>query len=392
MALLAACSPRPSLGVATTTVDPSGRCDTSRVVVVGATLPLTGRSAPEAREDLTGLRLAVAHVNAAGGVLGSNRCLELVYKDDRGDDQLAGRAVTDLVNAEGVVFLVGPSLPAQVRAAGAALARAGIPTGGWTGLDATFRPSHYPWMFPVGAANATVAATMAADAASQGWARVGLVTGGSAGAASAAFTSAARRRGIAVVGRLTDPSGRGVDRGLSRLRAADPQGLVILDDDPTSLASVLADRARLGWAVPAVTTATATDAPVVDRLDAPARTGVAAVVPQALVLQPGISTATVRAFRDAVRRALHVGRLPGSVIAYAQAYDAVAMLAATATSVHSTSPTSLRTFLESAGYVGLLASYQYTTGSHAGIPGDQLSVVPLDALTDGLFTASAPSG
>jgi ABC-type branched-subunit amino acid transport system substrate-binding protein len=390
VALAAACSQRPSLGVVTTTVAPSGRCDTSRVVVVGATLPLSGRAARLAHEYLTGLELGVDHVNAAGGVLDTNRCLELVYKNDRGDLQRASRAVTDLVNTEGVVFLVGPALPAQVRAAGAGLARAGVPTSGWTGLDSTHRPARYPWMFPVSSSDATVAATMAADASSQGWTRVGLVTAVPSGPGAAAFTAAARRHGITVVGRVAGPGT--IQRGLAQLRQVGPQALIVLDDDPPSLASVLAARARLGWTVPVVTTATATDATVLDRIGATARAGVRAVVPQALVLQPGVSTAAVRGFRDAVRRSLHTAHVRGSVLTYAQAYDAVSMLGATVTSVRSTSPTSLRTFLESAGYVGLLASYQYSSGSRTGIPGDQLSVVPLSALADGLFVSPDQSG
>jgi ABC-type branched-subunit amino acid transport system substrate-binding protein len=378
--------------VATTTVSPRGRCDTSRVVVVGATLPLSGRAARLAHEYLTGLELGVAHVNAAGGVLDTNRCLELVYKNDRGDLQRASRAVTDLVNAEGVVFLVGPALPAQVRAAGAGLARAGVPTGGWTGLDSTHRPVRYPWMFPVSSSNATVAATMAADASSQGWTRVALVTAGPPGPGGAAFTAAARRHGITVVGRVADPSTGTIQRGLAQLQQASPHALIVLDDDPPSLASVLSARARLGWSVPVETTAAATDATVLDRIGATARAGVRAVVPQALVLQPGVSTAAVRGFRDAVRRTLPATHLTGSVLTYAQAYDAVSMLAATVTSVRSTSPTSLRTFLESAGYVGLLASYQYSSSSRTGIPGDQLSVAPLTALSDGLFVSPDQSG
>ena len=389
VAVLAACTPRVRLDVSTTTVKPSGRCDTARVVEVGATLPLSGLAAPLAHEYLTGLELGVAHVNGAGGVLGSHRCLELVYKDDRGDDQLAARAVADLVNDETVAFLIGPAWPAQIHAAGAGLAHAGIPTSGWSGLDTTFLPAQYPWMFPVGSSNATVVSTMASYASSQQWSRVGLVDRRRVDAEGvAAFTAAARRDGITVVGQLDDAPGHDMTAGLAQLRRAGAEGLVVLDDT-TDVTSVLEARARLSWAAPVVSTAITTDATVVEHLRPSSLAGVAAVVPQPLVLQPGISTATVRGFRDAVRRALHTTRLDGSVVTFAQAYDAVTMLASTANSVHSTSPTSLRTFLESAGYEGLLASYTYTTASHTGIPANQLTVVPLAALSDGLF---APSG
>ena len=264
-----------------------------------------------AREYLTGLELGVAHVNDAGGVLDSHRCLELVVKDDRGDDQLAARAVADLVNDETVAFLVGPALPAQVHAAGAGLAHAGIPTSGWSGLDATFRPAQYPWMFPVGSSNTTVASMMASYASSQQWSRVGLVDRRPVDAESvAAFTAAAARHGITVVGQIDDGPGHDVTAGLAALRRAGADGVVVLDDT-TDVTSVLEARARLGWAAPVVSTAITTDAAVVDHLGRSSLAGVAAVVPQALVLQPGISTATVRGFRDAVRRALHTTRLDG---------------------------------------------------------------------------------
>ena len=391
-ALLVACTPRPRLDVSTSTVEPTGTCDTSRVVEVGATLPLSGGSAGLGKEYLAGLEAAVDHVNDAGGVLSSRRCLELVYTDDRGNGPIADRAVADLVNDETVAFLVGPSLPSQVQAAGAGLAHAGVPTGGISGLDATYQPARYPWMFPLGSSNATVAATMASYAASHGWSRVGVVADDGAGGdeSVAAFTRSAAARGVTVVGRVVVSSRRDLRRDLVRLGRTDPQGIVLLDDLP-DIASVLTTRARLGWGTPVVATAIAADASVVERVGAPALAGVAAVVPEPLVVQPGVSIATVRSFRDALHRQLHVPRLAGSIVAFAQAYDAVTMLASTANSVHSTSPTSIRTFLESAGYVGLLASYSYMTGAHTGIPGDQLSVVPVDSLSDGLFASTARS-
>jgi branched-chain amino acid transport system substrate-binding protein len=386
LVVLAGCSTRSQAEVGTTIVGPTGSCDTSRVVEIGATLPLSGSSGALGREYLEGLRLAVTHVNHSGGVLGSNRCLELAYKDDRGDPQLARRAVSDLVNHETVTFLVGPSLPSQVHAAGTSLARPGIPTGGLSSLDVTFRPARFPWMFPLSASNQTVAGAMAGYASSQGWSRVAVAAEpGAAGTELVrAFTAAAGRRRITIAGPVVHPTRGDEAAQLARLRTSNPQGLVLLDTTPAVSRTLLA-RAQLPWSIPVVATPIATDATVVQAVGRPALDGVAAVVPQPLVQQPGISNASARHFRDDLRRQLRTARLDGSVLVAAQAYDAVMMLASTANSVHSTSPTSLRTFLESASYTGLLASYAYSTGSHTGIPGDQLSIVPVNSLSDGLF-------
>jgi ABC-type branched-subunit amino acid transport system substrate-binding protein len=391
-ALLVACSPRPQSGVATTTVRVRGNCDTSRVVEVGATLPLSGTSAALAREYLTGLELGVDDVNKAGGVLGDNRCLELLYKNDRGDSATATQAISDLVDDESVTYVVGPLLPGQIMAAGATLARPGIPTGGLSGIDATFRPAHYPWMFPIAASNATVATKMAQYAAAQSWSRVGIVSApGAVGDQSVAtFTRAARRLGVSVVGRVAVSPRQDASRAVETLRSTVPQGVVILDD-AVAITRVLSARAQLGWHAPVVTTASATDAAVVDAVKPPALNEVAAVVPQPLVLTPDASVPAVRSFRDVVRRHLPAGRIDGSIVAFAQAYDAVILLASTANSIHSTSATSLRTYLENAGFQGLLASYSYTTSSHAGIAGDQLAVVPVDSLSNGLFAQPGPA-
>jgi len=381
----AACSARTRLDVASTTVAPSGRCDTARVVEFGATLPLSGPSAPLGREYRAGLELAVRDVNRAGGALGTNRCVELVYKDDRGDGPIAGRAVADLADDEQVAFLAGPVLPGQVRSAGAALRQVGIPAAGFSGLDATFRRSQYPWVFPVAASNGVVATTMVSYASSQHWARIGLVSDGAADQSSVdAVRRAARRHGIRVVGPVVAANPHGAAAALARLRRAAPDGLVVVNDT-TQVAQVLRARAQDRWTVPVVAGPAATDASVVTPVGRSALVGVAAVVPQALVVRPGISSSSVRRFRDELRRERGGALLDGSIVAPAQAYDAVLMMASSANSVHSTSPTSVRAFLESAGYVGLLASYSYTGGSHSGIPADQLSVVPVASLADGLF-------
>ena len=160
--------------------------------------------------------------------------------------------------------------------------------------------------------------------------------------------------------------------------------------DTLAVGAVLEARRAAGWEAPVIASPTAVDPSVVRVAGEPGLSGVAVVVPQAIVAQPGISDADVRHFRDQLRAELHHGTIDGSILTYAQGYDAVTMMASSAESSHSITASNVRTYLESAGYEGLLASYQYTTGSHSGIPASQQVVAPAALLSDGLF--AAPGG
>ena len=385
---LAGCSTSPRFGVATTVDAPSGTCDHARVVEVGASLPLSGSQRALGREYLTGLRMAVQHVDDTGGLLKDHRCLELLYKDDRGSVSIARQSVLDLVNREQVSFLISPVLSTQIRGARAALAAANTPVGSFSSLDETFRRPAQPWTFPLAASTSSVTRAMAGDARAQGWQRLAIVAVddpvGREGASSLA--GAAQRNGLTVTGTAVATS-RDVASVLSRLRSTQPSGLAVIGDT-LDVGAILRTRRALGWQVPVVASPTAVDPAVVRAVGLDGLSGVRVVVPQAIVAQPGISDADVRHFRDELRAQLHVATIDGSIVPYAQGYDAVAMFASAAAGSRSVTPSNVRTFLESAGYQGLLASYQYTTASHTGIPPDQQVVASTSTLSDGLFTAA----
>ena len=272
--VLAACGAPPRLGVSTTVVPVSGTCDHERVVEVGASLALSGPQRALGHEYLTGVRMAVQHIDDTGGILKTHRCLELLYKDDGGSPSVARQAVLDLVNREQVSLLMSPILSAQVQGATSALAAANAPVGSVSSLDKTFRRTVQPWTFPAASSMTSVTRAMVDYARAQGW----------------------RQLAIAAV---NDPVGQ---QGASSLaRAAQRSGLTV-------------------------------------------------------------SETAITAGGDA----------------------------ASAESSRSITGSNVRTFLESAGYEGLLASYQYTTARHTGIPPDQQVVAPASTLTDGLF--AAPSG
>jgi len=382
---LAACTAPPRFGVSTTVVTPTGTCDTSRVVEIGASLALSGSQGPLGREYLTGLKMAVAHVNSTGGVLTHHQCLELLYKDDGGSVPVAQRAVADLVDEEQVNFIVSPILSPQVKGASATLARSNIPATSFSSLDQTFRRAASPWTFPLASSSTVTTTAMIAFAQTQGWHRLAVVATddpvGRQGAASLA-ASAARRGLVVTAEEFIPPTGR-ADQIIRRLRATHPDGVALVGDT-LAVTAALRARAALAWDVPVVASSIAIDPNVVNAVGAGGLAGVEVVVPQAIVAQPGISDADVRAFRDALRTQAPRS-LTGSIVPFAQGYDAISMLASAVQSVHSLAAANIRTYLESANYQGLLASYTYTASTHTGIPGNQQVTVPASGLSDGLF-------
>jgi len=94
-------------------------------VQIGALVPLTRPGWVEAgRHLLAGLELAVAEVNAAGGILG--RTLELVVRDTAADPQRAAAAVDELARL-GVAALAGEYHSVVARAAAARADAHGLP-------------------------------------------------------------------------------------------------------------------------------------------------------------------------------------------------------------------------------------------------------------------------
>jgi len=384
---LAACATRPHYGVATTVVTPKGNCDGSRVVPIGTALDLSGAGAGLGQEYLDGLRMAVEQVNQSHGVLSSHACLELLYKDTSGDVRVTNRAIVDLVNEEGVAFLVAPLASSEIQFAGPDLAKVGVPTASFSSLDQTYHPDRYPQLFPLAAPTTTLATTMVSFARSRGWTRLAVVATDDPAARMGATEAAdaARRAGLAVTGSVTASAGTDATTTLEQLRRATPDGVILIGDS-LDVATVLSARAQLGWQVPVVAEGIAADPSVVAAVGLARLDNVFAVVPSALVgrQQTPLDQAII-GLRDHVRTLLHVPRLVGSLGPYAQAADAISMFTSVANSIDSTAAGPIRTYLENANYQGVLASYSFTTDAHDGIGPDQLTIAPVSSLSDGLF-------
>lgn len=94
-------------------------------IKIGGGFNLTGGLAALDGPAANGAKLAVKEINAAGGVLG--RPLELKILDGKSDTTTVGNVVTQLVESEQVIALVGYSDSDSVLAAGPTTVKAGIP-------------------------------------------------------------------------------------------------------------------------------------------------------------------------------------------------------------------------------------------------------------------------
>jgi ABC-type branched-subunit amino acid transport system substrate-binding protein len=384
--ILTGCHTAPRLGVPSTVYPVEGHCDTSAVVEVGASLPLTGSDSGAGRAQLLGLELGVNEVNASGGVLTAHRCLELLYKDNRSDPAVDNQAQLDLVNKEKVSFLVGPFLALENPANRDHTGALGTTAASYSALAVTFKPGEFPNSFPITSSMADQASVLVAAAKRQHLDRVALVRSSSEVAAegATAFRRDARSAGLTVTAttfvvdyRAAAPS------AWTDLEAGHTNAVVVFDSGST-LAPLLMARRGVDSTLPVLASTQGTPL-----LPTAVANGVQVIVPKSLVVSRHVPV-SLESFRALVRRTLNEARLGRPITPYAQGYDAVQLFASAANGVNADDSGSIRTFIENANFEGLLGTYDYTSSDHEGLAASQLIVAPLDSLSNGLYVV-APS-
>jgi len=123
------------------------------VVKIGMDYPRTGPYAILGLDQYRAAEMAIAEINAGGGVLGDN--IEIVWRDTRSRTDLTARNVTELIDHEGVKMVLGGSANPAALAAGQVCQARGVPffgtltyctTTGGEGHRHTFRECHNAWM------------------------------------------------------------------------------------------------------------------------------------------------------------------------------------------------------------------------------------------------------
>jgi branched-chain amino acid transport system substrate-binding protein len=123
-------------------------------IKLGALLPLTGPSGATGQDMKDGYELAVAQINAAGGIAGAQ--VQVIYEDDKNDPATAVGSWEKLVNSDKVEVMMGglastislalvePAKKAQVPMAWTGAAATAFETG-MAGQDFFFH--YHPWEY-----------------------------------------------------------------------------------------------------------------------------------------------------------------------------------------------------------------------------------------------------
>lgn len=94
-------------------------------IKIGVVLPLTGHTSNYGTEALKGINLAVENINSSGGIRQS--LLKLMVKDNAGDPATTSQVVSELINDDHVLAVIGPITSMNSAAAAAVAQQAATP-------------------------------------------------------------------------------------------------------------------------------------------------------------------------------------------------------------------------------------------------------------------------
>lgn len=314
---------------------------------IGVSGPFTGGSSPMGISMREGIRIAVAELNAAGGLLG--RPLQLVERDDEARNERGARVVQELIDRERIVAGLGIVNTGVALASQRYYQQARIPviTSVATGTLITrqFQPPEHAenYVFRV-SANDTVQAAMIVEEAVErrrlhrvaifhdatNYGQLGREDLERALAAHGLRPVAVERFQL----RQADMTG-----ALLRARDAGAQAILTYGIGP-ELAQITNGMARLGWSVPLIGSWTLAMSNFIDTAGPNAE---GTRMPQTFIQDP--TTPKRRAFIDAWRRTTGTERIPVPPAA-AQGYDSMLLLAAAIRQADSTDGERIRDALE----------------------------------------------
>jgi branched-chain amino acid transport system substrate-binding protein len=316
-------------------------------IKVGLSGPFTGGSASMGVSMRDGVRLAVAEINKAGGVLG--RPIVLVERDDQAKNEIGVQVTQELINKEQVVATLGYINTGVALASQRFYEEAEIPvinnvaTG--SVITQQFKaPDHeHNFVFRT-SANDKIQSSMIANEAvtRQGFKAPAILADstnyGQLGRQD--LEAALAKLGVKPVAEEKFNIGD-TDMTSQLLRAKQAGADVILTYGiGPELAQIANGMAKLGWKLPIIGSWTLSMSTFIDNAGP---NGDGALMPQTFIQLP--NTPKRKAFIEAYQAAYKIDRIPSPVSA-AQGYDSMLLLAAAITQAGDTDGNDIRNALE----------------------------------------------
>ncbi len=340
-------------------------------IKIGVSGPFTAGSAPMGVSMRDGVRLAVAEINAKGGVLG--RQLQTVERDDEAKPERGVQIAQELINKEKVVATVGFINTGVALASQRFYQQAKIPvmnnvaTGSIITKQFAAQPENYVFR---NSANDTIQSTMIAEEAIRRGLKKPAILADSTNYGQLGREDLEKVLGTKGVKPVSVEKYNigDVDMTAQLLRAKQAGADVVLTYGiGPELAQIANGMQKLGWKVPIVGSWTLAMANFIDNAGA---NGNGTRMPQTFIQNP--DTPKRKAFIDAYVKAYNPpnGRMPSAVSA-AQGYDSVYLLAAAIQQAGSTEGPKIAAALEDlkAPLEGVVATYNkpYSKTDHEAI-------------------------
>ncbi len=344
-------------------------------IKIGVSGPFTGGSAPMGVSMRDGVKLAVAEINAKGGVLG--RQIQLVERDDEAKNERGVQIAQELINKEKVTATVGYINTGVALASQRFYQEAKIPvmnnvaTGSIVTKQFADQPENYVFR---NSANDTIQSSMIVHEAIENrkFKKVAILADstnyGQLGRED--LEKALEKKGVKpVVVEKYNLKDVDMTPQLLKAKQAGAEAVLTYGIGP-ELAQIANGMEKLGWKVPMIGSWTLSMGNFIDNAG---KNGNGARMPQTFIQDP--STPKRKAFIDAYIKAYHPpgDRMPSPVSA-AQGYDSIYLLAAAIKQAGSTDGPKVRAALENMNEKidGVVTTYSkpYTKDNHEAITSD----------------------
>lgn len=350
-------------------------CNNSNPVEFGVLNSVSGPAANIGKLNQQGMDIAIRDVNDAGGVLG--RCIKRVLRDDGGDPTKAAQGVRELVDQEGVKFLIGPFLSSPTSVVMPVANQAKVLNINESAFPGADNPQSFPYVFARETPSTMIAQLFANFIKANGWKRVGVI----------AVNNALGQILVPALNQVIPPAGATITKvelvpagtpdltpQMSTIKATNPDVVIMgLTDDP-GMTAVIKAKIQLNMSSPLLGYSSAANPGTVNNFSkSQIKELYAAQIYKAITYTsplPGKGAPTwkpARVFIAKYAKYLKANNIKQSVLQASGGYDSVRILAWAINGATSTDTDKVKDFMETHKYIGVRGAYIWSKASHGGV-------------------------